>query len=101
MDPDILALLIPIVAIVGGCSIAITKIILNAKNKGLSESQMKQLHSRLTELNDENKSLKNRVLNLEAITSDFDNQLQLEPANKQLEQKIEEIIEKKTTERKK
>ena len=94
MGPEVLVFLIPIVAIIGGCSVAITKMKLNAKTKGLSESQMTKLFDHIHKLEGDNRELKKEVENLRVIaTEDFHS---LPPATDQLiEKKIEEVIQKK------
>ena len=94
MNPGTLVFLIPIIAILGGCSVAITKLILNARDKSLSSGQVKQLMTRMQTLDADNKDLKKQVDDLRLIaTEDFH---ALPPATDQMiEQKIEQIIQRK------
>lgn len=96
MDPDILALLIPIVAIVGGCTIAITKILSKNKGAALSNAQVQELTARLNKMEDEKEELEKRVENLQLILLDApEKHTQLPPAEENLDQQMEELMRKK------
>lgn len=91
----IIAVSIPIVALIGGFTVAILKARYKAKATAIGSEEVHQLTSRLNQLEEENAELKKRVNNVETIVTDENFHIQLPPAEQNLDQQIETLMKQK------
>ncbi|MGB0523275.1 MAG: hypothetical protein ACPGJS_09975 [Flammeovirgaceae bacterium] len=92
----IIAVSIPIVAIIGGFISTTLKARYKARAAALGSGEVQQLQERLDKLEAENQDLKRQVNNLQTIVLDDPTAyVQLPPAEENLDEKMEELLRQK------